>query len=140
MVVVGAKPARARKAMPGAPASCRGRRPGDAPGRAGRDDAGLGRFARRLPLPAGEIGLSMSGPTEAGGHGSAGASFSLVVFDLDGTLVDSRADLAAAANETLAVHGLAPLEVEAVAAMVGEGVRSRRPRRSNGSWRPTTGG
>lgn len=124
MVVVGAKPAGACKAMPGAPASCRGRKQGDVPGRAGRDDAGLGRFARRLPLPAGEAGVSMSGPTEAGGHGSAGAFFSLVVFDLDGTLVDSRADLAAAANETLAVYGLAPLEVEAVAAMVGEGVRT----------------
>lgn len=49
---------------------------------------------------------------------------SLVVFDLDGTLIDSREDLAAAANETLGMYGLAPLEVEAVAAMVGEGVRT----------------
>lgn len=49
---------------------------------------------------------------------------SLVVFDLDGTLVDSREDLAAAANATLGMYGLAPLEVEAVATMVGEGVRT----------------
>jgi phosphoglycolate phosphatase len=66
----------------------------------------------------------MSGPAEAGGRGSAPPPLSLVVFDLDGTLVDSREDLAAAANATLHASGLAPLEVDAVAAMVGEGVRT----------------
>jgi phosphoglycolate phosphatase len=47
-----------------------------------------------------------------------------VVFDLDGTLVDSRLDLAAAVNATRERLALAPLPVEAVAAMVGEGARN----------------
>lgn len=45
----------------------------------------------------------------------------LVVFDLDGTLIDSRRDLADATNALLLELGAAPLPVEAVAAMVGEG-------------------
>jgi phosphoglycolate phosphatase len=45
----------------------------------------------------------------------------LVVFDLDGTLVDSRRDLADAANALIVEHGGAPLPVEDVAGMVGEG-------------------
>jgi phosphoglycolate phosphatase len=47
----------------------------------------------------------------------------LFVFDLDGTLVDSRLDLAESANELLASYGAAPLETDAVCAMVGEGAR-----------------
>lgn len=49
--------------------------------------------------------------------------YALVVFDLDGTLVDSRRDLADSANALLAEYGAAPLPVEAVARMVGEGAR-----------------
>jgi phosphoglycolate phosphatase len=45
----------------------------------------------------------------------------LVVFDLDGTLIDSRKDLADSANELLAAYGAPPLEEEAVGRMVGEG-------------------
>lgn len=45
----------------------------------------------------------------------------LLVFDLDGTLIDSRQDLADAANALIAEYGGAPLEVERVTAMVGEG-------------------
>jgi phosphoglycolate phosphatase len=45
----------------------------------------------------------------------------LIVFDLDGTLVDSQRDLADATNALLAEHGKAPLSVERVSAMVGEG-------------------
>lgn len=45
----------------------------------------------------------------------------LVVFDLDGTLIDSRRDLADATNALLVELGAAPLPVQAVAAMVGEG-------------------
>jgi phosphoglycolate phosphatase len=48
---------------------------------------------------------------------------SLVVFDLDGTLVDSRRDLAESTNEMLASYGATPMPIEAVAAMVGEGAR-----------------
>ncbi|OFV87175.1 MAG: phosphoglycolate phosphatase [Acidobacteria bacterium RBG_16_68_9] len=46
-----------------------------------------------------------------------------VVFDLDGTLVDSRADLAAAVNHMLHVLGLAPLTTDQVTRYVGEGAR-----------------
>ena len=44
------------------------------------------------------------------------------VFDLDGTLVDSVPDLAAALNRTLAEAGLPPQGRDAVARMVGHGV------------------
>lgn len=49
--------------------------------------------------------------------------FRLIVFDLDGTLIDSIGDLAAAVNQLLGERGAAPLAVPAVAAMVGEGAR-----------------
>jgi phosphoglycolate phosphatase len=45
----------------------------------------------------------------------------LIVFDLDGTLIDSRRDIADATNALLAGLGARPLDVETVAAMVGEG-------------------
>jgi phosphoglycolate phosphatase len=45
----------------------------------------------------------------------------LLVFDLDGTLIDSRRDLARAANALLARHGAPPLDEPAVGGMVGEG-------------------
>jgi phosphoglycolate phosphatase len=48
---------------------------------------------------------------------------SLIVFDLDGTLVDSRLDLAESTNEMLGFYGAPALPVEAVAAMVGEGAK-----------------
>jgi phosphoglycolate phosphatase len=48
-------------------------------------------------------------------------SIQLVVFDLDGTLIDSRRDLADATNALVAELGGEPLSVEAVTAMVGEG-------------------
>lgn len=47
----------------------------------------------------------------------------LVVFDLDGTLIDSRVDLANSANEMLASYGGPPLPVDRITAMVGEGAR-----------------
>lgn len=45
----------------------------------------------------------------------------LVVFDLDGTLIDSRQDLADSANALIAERGGTPLPVDTVTAMVGEG-------------------
>ncbi|WP_033921202.1 HAD-IA family hydrolase [Sphingomonas sp. 37zxx] len=49
--------------------------------------------------------------------------FDIVGFDLDGTLLDTSADLAAAVNHVLALHDRAPLAVEAVKPMVGLGAR-----------------
>lgn len=46
---------------------------------------------------------------------------SLIAFDLDGTLIDSRRDLAESANQLIAELGGAPLSVEAIGGMVGEG-------------------
>jgi phosphoglycolate phosphatase len=45
----------------------------------------------------------------------------LAVFDLDGTLIDSRRDLADSANEMLAEYGASPLAEEAIVRMVGAG-------------------
>lgn len=45
----------------------------------------------------------------------------LIVFDLDGTLIDSRQDLADAMNQVLVELGAAPLPVETIALLVGEG-------------------
>ena len=45
----------------------------------------------------------------------------LVAFDLDGTLVDSRRDLADSANEMLGEYGAPALSEDAVAKMVGGG-------------------
>lgn len=46
-----------------------------------------------------------------------------VLFDLDGTLIDSAPDLAGAANALRAAHGLAPLPYERLRPMVGAGAR-----------------
>jgi phosphoglycolate phosphatase len=48
---------------------------------------------------------------------------SLVIFDLDGTLIDSRLDLAESTNEMLETYGAPALAVDAVARMVGEGAK-----------------
>lgn len=50
-----------------------------------------------------------------------GAPVSLVVFDLDGTLVDSKQDLADAVNRLLASCGAPPLPEARIARMVGDG-------------------
>lgn len=46
-----------------------------------------------------------------------------LLFDLDGTLVDSAGGIASALNEALASRGLGPFDTGAVADMVGGGVR-----------------
>src|SRR6476659_8015863 len=47
----------------------------------------------------------------------------LIVFDLDGTLIDSRLDLAESTNEMLGTYGAPPLAIDQVGMMVGEGAR-----------------
>ena len=46
-----------------------------------------------------------------------------VIFDLDGTLIDSRADIANAVNETRRDFHLPPLSQQTVVSYVGDGVR-----------------
>src|SRR5947208_10536312 len=46
-----------------------------------------------------------------------------LVFDLDGTLIDSRRDITTAINRMRGGYGLPPLRLEQVVNMVGEGAR-----------------
>ncbi|MBA2354243.1 MAG: HAD-IA family hydrolase [Acidobacteria bacterium] len=50
-------------------------------------------------------------------------SYRHFVFDLDGTLIDSRQDLADSVNVMLDTYGAAPLPAAEVVPMVGEGAR-----------------
>jgi phosphoglycolate phosphatase len=50
-------------------------------------------------------------------------NFALLVFDLDGTLVDSRADLAAAVNHVLRGFARPTLSAEIIAGYIGDGAR-----------------
>jgi phosphoglycolate phosphatase len=58
----------------------------------------------------------------------------LIIFDLDGTLVDSRRDLADSTNEMLESYGAARLPVDEIAGMVGDGARKlvQRARAASG--------
>jgi phosphoglycolate phosphatase len=49
--------------------------------------------------------------------------FDAVLFDLDGTLVDSREDLTAAVNHVRSLFGMTALTLPTVQAFVGDGVR-----------------
>lgn len=49
------------------------------------------------------------------------SKLSAIVFDLDGTLIDSRSDIASAANHALALHGFATLSQEVISGFVGDG-------------------
>lgn len=51
-------------------------------------------------------------------------SQALLIFDLDGTLIDSRNDLATAVNLVRQHYGLSPLSLEAVAGYIGDGIRN----------------
>jgi len=46
-----------------------------------------------------------------------------ILFDLDGTLVDSAPDIGAAVNELLATRNLPPLSVDQARSMIGHGVK-----------------
>ncbi len=45
-----------------------------------------------------------------------------IVFDLDGTLVDSAPDLAVAANKVLAGEGLEPIDLPTITSFIGNGL------------------
>lgn len=51
--------------------------------------------------------------------------FRTIVFDLDGTLIDSARDVGEAVNRVLADHGLAPIDEATQRALMGEGGRVR---------------
>ena len=59
----------------------------------------------------------------------------LIVFDLDGTLINSKEDLALSVNLMRGEMGLAPLEYELIASYVGQGV-SVLVRRALGNGKP----
>ena len=54
---------------------------------------------------------------------SSTARVQAVVFDLDGTLIDSRADIVHATNFTLRQHGHSELPADTIAGYVGDGAR-----------------
>ena len=62
------------------------------------------------------------------------------LFDLDGTLADTLGDIAATTNHVRSCHGLTPLALEEVRAMVGDGARVLLQRAlSHGSDAPPPG-
>jgi phosphoglycolate phosphatase len=65
-------------------------------------------------------------------------TFKLFVFDLDGTLVDSRRDIADAANALLVSCGAAPIPEERIGGMVGDGAATlvARAFKASGVERP----
>jgi 2-phosphoglycolate phosphatase len=61
---------------------------------------------------------------DPGGPASLAPAIRLgIVFDLDGTLIDSRLDIAHAANHALAANGFTELSVDEIASYVGDGAR-----------------
>jgi phosphoglycolate phosphatase len=47
----------------------------------------------------------------------------LIVFDLDGTIIDSRKDLADSTNDMLATYGAPPRSIDEIAGMIGDGAK-----------------
>lgn len=60
----------------------------------------------------------------------------LLIFDLDGTLVDSRADLAAGINHMRSQYGLGTLPLDTISAYVGSGVHDLVERSLRGTEVP----
>lgn len=58
---------------------------------------------------------------------------SLLIFDLDGTLIDSRRDLATSVNLMRHHYGLPPLPLDQVTRFIGDGVRMLVTRALNGT-------
>ena len=68
--------------------------------------------------------MSQAGPGSAGRSLSRPLSVRAVLFDLDGTLVDSAPDLTFAANKMLSALGYPPVNCSQVKGWVGDGVGS----------------
>ena len=54
--------------------------------------------------------------------GIVSPNYQAVIFDLDGTLLDTIEDIAGATNRVLEVRGLAPFSVEETKLLVGDGI------------------
>lgn len=94
--------------------------PGNAAHRTAQGKDGAVRFSGRLFHPG-----TAPFRAQTGGIWYTGSTMDAptVFFDLDGTLIDSRKDIAASVNRTRADYGLPPLPLEAITGMVGNGVR-----------------
>ncbi len=63
-------------------------------------------------------------PADPGGRATLGPRIQLgIVFDLDGTLIDSRLDIAYAANHALTESGRSARSVDEISGYVGDGAR-----------------
>jgi phosphoglycolate phosphatase len=71
-------------------------------------------------MPFSEAGVPPVSPNRSGASWR-GQSLDAVLFDLDGTLLDTAADIALALNRALAEAGWAPLDAEDVRTMIGRG-------------------
>ncbi len=74
-------------------------------------------------------------PTDDHRHGWPQA----ILFDLDGTLIDSAPDIAAAVNELLSGDNLPTLSVDAVRGMIGNGVKKLVERAYASQGKPVEG-
>ena len=63
--------------------------------------------------------------------------YQLAIFDLDGTLLDTLADLRQGLNYALATQGFAPRTLPEVRAFVGNGIRKLIERCPRGDGRGT---
>lgn len=74
------------------------------------------------PRSAPQIAQSASSPASPFASGTAAAP--LVIFDLDGTLIDTAPDLLASLNHVLALTGHAPVAYEDMTWLVGQGAKA----------------
>src|SRR5579862_9897695 len=88
------------------------------PGATNREYPGLRRQVNRNRQPRARIAK-----VNAGRYDTSPVDYDLLVFDLDGTLVDSAADISASLNRTLARLGRERIPHERVLAAIGSGVR-----------------
>lgn len=87
---------------------------------------GVGTAPTALVPPKGRRGPGAVSPHRARGTGSGTSlthQMDLIIFDLDGTLVDSRQDIATSVNELLSGMGRPTLPPERVFGFIGNGVR-----------------